>query len=184
MLPAVFPCQGVTAHLSTHRQRHTETNPQPAQHRSRLFPKGSKASPKIGGPQAGQSTLIFSYKEKVFQGTFSEQEPPPEQEGSCCGVQRAPSCSELSPGTGAQLVPASVPSTAGLSVLRASALHEPGVHLAGAEGFLTKGGSELALHSPSGRPCSGAVLLSLLPSSCDPGQVPWQVKDIPSARGF
>lgn len=98
--------------LHTSSEAHRNSHPQPAEHRSRLFPKGSKASPKIKGPQAGQSTFIFSYKEKVFQGTFSEQEPPPKQEGSCREgavgyrqLRAALSCTQRAPRTGAHLQP-------------------------------------------------------------------------------
>lgn len=33
VLSAVFPCEGVIAHLSAHRQRHTASQPQPTEHR-------------------------------------------------------------------------------------------------------------------------------------------------------
>lgn len=88
------------------------------------------------GNQAGLSTFHFSYKEKVFQGTFSEQKPPPKREGSCSkdamGVQTAQiCCSQLHPlcttdrniARAAHLLTLGQPNTTGLSLVRQN--HSP-----------------------------------------------------------
>lgn len=161
--------------------------------------RSATASPKIRGPQAGQSTFIFSYKAKVFQGTFSEQEPPPRQEGICReGVQTAQSCcSQLHPlcttdRSTARPLPLGQPSSAGFWSDRTAALHMPCVYPIGNRGSLPKGALSSPQKAPAAVPvgtpagkglacchcCISAAFLSRWP-----GLAPYEVKDITSAMG-
>lgn len=117
------------------------------------------------GPQAGLSTFIFSYKEKIFQGNFSEQEAPPKQEGSCSedavGIQTAQSCcsqvpplcpKDRSTPRAAQLLPLGQPSTAGLGLLSRNRCPVGAMCVSHRkQRVLTKGSSSLG--SPSRDPC-------------------------------
>lgn len=134
------------------------------------------------GNQAGLSTFHFSYKKKVFQGTFSEQKPPPKREGSrskdAVGVQTAQSCcSQLHPlcttdrniARAAHLLTLGQPNTTRLSLVRQNRSPVRAMHVSHRKqrGSLPKGALSSLSESPSSNPCwhtcsERADLLSLM----------------------
>lgn len=185
VLSAVFPCEGVTAHLSTHRQRHTETLIHSLQNTGQgCFPKALRLLLKSRVPRLARVHLFSPTRKRSFREPSLNRSLLQSRRAVAERVLWGTDSSGLlsaapSVHHGQELTcsPWDSLSTAGLSLLRGSlpcTCHA--CTSLETERFLTKGSSELPVDSPSSRPCwhtctERADLLSLLHFSSIPEQV-------------